>query len=136
MVDCIENLKSLATDDLIISIDKKGDLFGLAVLSYSQMNVWNSSYSLAVDNYLHFARRNSISFEEAIDEKPCGVLRGIVDNDYVIVGVLLVEDALNIELKSKIFGIVKGWDNNTEWELLGIVGKIVCLFQPGFFRAI
>ena len=55
LVDGIEYLKGLATDDFIVSVDKESDLVGLAVLRDGQMDVGNSSYSLAVDNYLHLA---------------------------------------------------------------------------------
>ena len=55
LVDCIENLKGLATDDFIVSVDKEGDLVGLAELGDRQVDVGDSSYSLEVDNYLHLA---------------------------------------------------------------------------------
>lgn len=40
----------------------------------------------------------------------------------MVVGVLLVEDALDVKLESEMLGIVEGGDDDTEGELFGIVG--------------
>ena len=54
----------------------------------------------------------------------------------MVVGVLLVEDALDVKLESEMFGVVKGGDDDTEGELFGIVGEVVCLLQPGLLRTV
>lgn len=51
----------------------------------------------------------------------------------MIIRVLLVEDALDVKLESKMFCIVIRWNNNTEGQLISIVLEIICLFQSGLF---
>jgi hypothetical protein len=60
------------------------------------VDIENGSYSPAVDNDLHLAWRYFV-LEEATDKQPGRVLRGIVDDDRVVVRILLAKDALNIE---------------------------------------
>ncbi len=52
--------------------------------------------------------------EEALDVQTCEVRRGIIDNDYMVILVILVEDALEIEFVSEVFGVVIGRDNDAK----------------------
>lgn len=53
---------------------------------------------------------------------------GVVNDDDVVVGVFLVEDALQVELESEVFGIVIGGHDYAERQLCLVLAEGVCLF--------
>jgi hypothetical protein len=54
----------------------------------------------------------------------------------VVVRILLVKDALNIELKPKVFCVIKRGDHYAKGQLLGIKGEIVRFLESGLLGTV
>lgn len=58
------------------------------------------------------------------------IWRGIVDNDDMVVRVLLVQDALQVEFIPEVFCVVEGRHDYAEWQLPIVFTERVGLLKP------
>lgn len=94
------------------------------------MDVGDCSEPLLVDNDLHLPIIDVVLLEETADEEARVVSGCIVDYDHVVVGVLLIEDGLEVELVAEGFGIVVSRHDDAEGQLTVIPAQMVRLLQP------
>ena len=53
------------------------------------------------------------------------IKRSIVNDDYMIISILLVEYALNVELESKILSVIEAGHDDAKRDLLRVFSKLV-----------
>jgi hypothetical protein len=58
------------------------------------------------------------------------IRRGVVDYDDMVVGVLLVQDTLQVEFIPEILGVVIRRYNYAEWQLFIVFTQRICLLKP------
>jgi hypothetical protein len=100
------------------------------------MNVWNSSNSLLIDHQLYLFITDAILLQKPIYEKPCAIGGCIIDYNNVKIGVLLVEQGLKIILKSIIFSVIVGRDDDAEGEFSGVLTQMINLLKPILFSLV
>jgi hypothetical protein len=136
LVDCIVDLEGLTTGQLVISVNEKSNLVRVAVVHNCIMNVWNSSNSLLIDHQLYLFITDAILLQKPIYEKPCAIGGCIIDYNNVKIGVLLVEQGLKIILKSIIFSVIVGRDDDAEGEFSGVLTQMINLLKPILFSLV
>lgn len=94
------------------------------------MNVGNSSKSFFVDDHLHLPLIDIVLLQEALDKEASVVGRSIIHDDHVVVGVLLVEDGLQVELVTEGLGIIVSGHDDTEGQLTVVPTQVIGLLQP------
>jgi hypothetical protein len=130
LVDCVIDLEDLPTDQLVIAIHEEADLLRTAVVHDGGVDVGDGGDSLLIDDQSHPLLINIVLPEEAVDEEGGVVGAGVVDDDDVVVGVLLVEDGLQVELEAEGLGVVVGGHDDAEGQLLLVTAQVVGLLQP------
>jgi hypothetical protein len=100
------------------------------------VNVWNSSNSLLIDHQLYLFITDAILLQKPIYEKPCAISGCIIDYNNVKIGVLLVEEGLKIILKSIIFSVIVGRDDDAEGEFSGVLTQMINLLKPILFSLV
>jgi hypothetical protein len=131
--DCIEKLKDLPAQQLVVTIDDEEDLFGPAVVVGSSPEVRHRPTLHCIPNDLVFIGWNlGLRFKVTFDEFPGIVFRGVVDDDNVVVGVVLHGNGLDIVEVSVASSVVVGGDDYAEGQFL-IFSDLISLFIVGLF---
>ena len=95
MVHRVEHFEGLISYKFVIAIDKKGNLVIFAYLSESPVQIRYSSHLFLISfkqNFLSLFSCNFIAIEIALNVFAGQIWGSIVDDDYVVILVILVEN--------------------------------------------
>lgn len=80
------------------------------------MKIRDSSKLFFVSNQSNFLRAYIVLSQIPFDVESCVIRRVIINDNYVKIAIILVENAVNIPIVSEVFYIVIRRDYNAEWK--------------------
>lgn len=90
------------------------------------MDVWNCSHASGIPNQMHLLW-DWIVFKVLADQLVIVISRCIINNYYLVICVVLVEDRTEVVLVPKVLTVVESWHHDAEGQLRKI--EIVLLAE-------
>lgn len=76
------------------------------------VDVWHGGHAFSIaDKEVPIGGKFRMK-EEGLDEIGSAIFGGIIDYDYLVIIVILIDDRLEVVLVAVVLGVVAGWDNN------------------------
>lgn len=133
LVDRIEYFEGFDPHEFVVSVDEKPNLVWFAVLGDCHVDVGHCGDLFLVSDEGDLGFGDVIFVEEPLNVEACEIWRGVVDNDDMVIGVVLVEDALQVVLIPEVFGVVVGGYDDAEGQFFSVLAQVVLLLQPHLF---
>ena len=105
LVSCVEDLQDILADELVVGIQSEGNRVGGAVVVSCDIDVLKSSLPLSVLDVDIIFLVNVVEVEPLAVDLIAVVGGGVVDEDQEVVGVVLLEDRVEVLLDAEL-GVV------------------------------
>ena len=104
--DRIEELQNLPTDQLIITIDYQENLLRPAEMFGRHTQIWHGPHLMWIyDQFEPFSRDFCLVLHEKADLITSTISRGIINEDYMVIGIILHEYTAHI-FEMALFGYI------------------------------
>lgn len=123
----IEELKCLLAHNFIIAINNHEYFIRLAKLFGCPINIRHSHRSFLVDHNFQLSFRNLMIIHILLQFLCSTIVRSIIDKNNMIVGVILLQNRVNVMFVTIHRYVIIAWDYNAEC-LLFKLGNIIFLF--------
>lgn len=120
-----EELKHLPTYKQVIAINNNKQLLLLALIHGRIPQIWHCHLPLLVNNHLnpililHINRLYIL-----INHRPSVILALVINHHYMIIGIVLLEDWLEVVLVTIVLDVVESGDYDADWKL-GVLADVV-----------
>lgn len=125
LVDCVEKLENILTDELIITIHFQRDSVALAVIVDCIVDTGKRALSSFFPNDLDPFLWDFVSPEVLLDEYSRSIIRMVINDNHPIIAIILIEDALQIIDVFMIIGVIPGGYHHAHTNLMRVLIDIV-----------
>ena len=118
VVGCVYDFEDIAADQFVVAVDGDQNLSFSAVSMYIGIEIGHMVLPFVIFDQNNLLSELLTIFQLLLQILNCVVVRGIIDDDYAVVCVVLLGDGVQIEKISKSFVVFVARDNYTHLEFI------------------